>query len=450
MRAVFSPEQTLRHMLAFEAALALAEARTGVIPQAAAEVIARCCRVELLDSQRLTNDAVEAGNMAIPLVKQLTGNVREAATQAAGYLHWGATSQDAIDSGMALQLREALALMQRGVASLSAEVAALTEKHRSTLLAGRTLLQHAVPITFGLKAAGWLDALVRQQQRLRELKPRVLVLQFGGAAGTLASLGDRGLAVAAALAEELKLGLPAISFHTHRDRIVETAAWCGLLTGLLGKMACDLSLAMQTEVGEALEGAAEGRGGSSTMPHKRNPVAAAAVLAAAIRVPGLLSTLFAGMVQEHERGLGGWQAEWETVPEIFILTARALERMTALVAGLEVHPERMRANLDWTQGLVMAEAATMALGEKLGLGSAHRLVADASRRALAEHRSLQAVLAEDSEASKHLGPAELEALFDPLLHTGVAQQLIDRVLAEHRRVLAEYRCAAAEPAQEKT
>jgi 3-carboxy-cis,cis-muconate cycloisomerase len=440
MREVFSPRQTLRHMLAFEAALAMAEGRTGVIPQSAAETIARCCRAELLDFESLTADAVEAGNLAIPLVKQLTMKVREADAQAAGYVHWGATSQDAIDSGMALQLREALVLMNAGVASLSAEVAALTERHRYTLLPGRTLLQHAVPTTFGMKAAGWLDALLRQQQRLAQLKPRVLVLQFGGAAGTLASLGDRGLAVAAALAEELKLELPMISFHTHRDRTVETAAWCGMLTGLLGKMARDLSLLMQTEVGEALEGAAEGRGGSSTMPHKRNPVAAAAVLAAAIRVPGLISTLFAGMVQEHERGLGGWQAEWETVPEIFILTARALERMTALVAGLEVHPERMRANLDLTKGLVMAEAASMALAEKLGLGPAHQLVAEASRRAIAEHRSLRAVLAENPDVSKHLGPEELEALFDPLLHTGAAQQLIDRVLAEYWRT-------AAEPAQ---
>ena len=432
MGAVFTDRAHLQGMLDFEAALARAEAKTGVIPAAAVAPITAQCDAALYDLGAIAEGAARSGNTAIPLVKVLTAMVAAQDKAAAGYVHWGATSQDAMDTGLVLQLRSAIALIEANLKTLSEALAALAQKHRQTPMVGRTWLQHALPITFGLKAAGWLDAVERHRARIAELKPRLLVLQFGGAAGTLAALGDKGVAVAEALAAELKLDLPAMPWHGARDRVVELGAVLALLTGSLGKMARDIGLLMQTDVAEVFEPAGEGRGGSSTMPHKRNPVGAAAVLAAATRVPHLAGSLLSGMVQEHERGLGGWHAEWQALPELVQLSAGALANMVEVINGLEVQPERMRTNLDATHGLIMAEAVAMALGAKLGKQEAHHLVEAASKRAVAEKRHLRDVLAEDQAAMQHLKGEGLDQLFDPLGYTGVAITLIDRVLAARR------------------
>ena len=432
--ALFSRTARIQRMLDFEAALARAEARCGVIPARASEVISSCCKAELFDDEALEREAVGAGNLAIPLVRQLTRLVAESDREAAGYVHWGATSQDAIDTGTVLEMRDTLAAMEAGLRRLCDVLADLTNRHRATMMPGRTWLQHAVPVTFGLKTAGWLDACLRHRERLAQLKERVLALQFGGAAGTLASLGDRGDAVAAELAEELQLNLPLVSWHTHRDRIAEAGAWCGLVVGTLGKIARDLSLSMQTEVGELLEAAGEGRGGSSTMPQKRNPVAVAEVLAAATRMPGLVSTLFAAMVQEHERALGGWQAEWATLPEIFTLAANALARMTDALSGLEVHTDAMAANLEANGGMLLAEAASMALARSMGKAEAHRIIETASRRALADKKALRAVLEESPETAGAFSSELLDSIFDPSRYLGTTQAMIDRVLARAREM----------------
>lgn len=432
MGAVFTDRAHLQGMLDFEAALARAEAKTGVIPADVAGPIAAQCDAALYDLGAIADGATRGGNTAIPLVKALTAKVAAQDKVAAGFVHWGATSQDAMDTGLVLQLRAALALIEADLKKLSDALAALAQKHRQTPMVGRTWLQHALPITFGLKAAGWLDAVERHRARIAELKPRLLVLQFGGAAGTLAALGDKGIVVAEALAAELQLGLPATPWHGARDRVVEFGTALALLTGTLGKMARDIALLMQTDVAEVFEPAGEGRGGSSTMPHKRNPVAAAAVLAAATRVPHLAGSLLSGMVQEHERGLGGWHAEWQVLPELVQLGAGALAQMADVASGLDVQPARMRSNLDATHGLIMAEAVAMALGTKLGKQEAHHLVEAASKRAVAEKRHLRDVLADDKAVMQHLKRDELGRLFDPLGYTGVAAALVDRVLASRR------------------
>ena len=391
--AAFADEARLQGMLDFEAALAKAQARLGIIPAAVAPAIAAKARAELFDMAQLAEATAAAGNPAIPMVKRLTALVAGDDPEAARFVHWGATSQDAMDTGLVLQLRAFLGPFAADLARLAAALAQLAEAHRRTPMVGRTWMQHALPITFGLKAAGWLDMVQRHRQRLAELEPRLLVVQLGGAAGTLASLGDKGIEVMQALGEELGLAVPALPWHGARDRVAELAALLGLIAGTLGKMARDLSLMMQTDVAEAFEPAGEGRGGSSTMPHKRNPVAAAAVLSAAVRAPNLVATVLAGMVQEHERGLGGWHAEWETLPELAVLTAGGLRWMTETVEGLEVDAERMRANLDVTRGLIMAEAVQMALGAKIGRQAAHKLLEQVSRQALAEGRHLKVMLA---------------------------------------------------------
>lgn len=418
-------------MLDFEAALARAEARVGMIPASAAAPIGACCDIALIDLQQLASAAASAGNLAIPLVRQLTASVAQEDKEASKYVHWGATSQDAIDTGLMLQLRGALDLIEADLALLGDALAELAQRHRDTPVAGRTWMQHALPVTFGLKIAGWLDAMHRHQERIEGLRRRVLVLQFGGAAGTLSSLGESGMRVAQALAEELHLALPDTPWHTQRDRVAEVATVFGMLTGSLGKMARDISLHMQTDVAEASEPADEGRGGSSTMPHKRNPVACAAVLAAAVRVPPLVSTMLAGMVQEHERALGGWQAEWDTLPEIVQLTGGALQQMRQVAAGLTVDAQRMRSNLDTTRGQIMAEAVTLALGARMGRLAAHQLVETACHRASRSGQHLKDALALDSAISAELSAEQIDRLLDPSNYLGQASAFVDRVLNTH-------------------
>jgi 3-carboxy-cis,cis-muconate cycloisomerase len=433
MAAVFSDRARLQGMLDFEAALACAEASVALFPAAAAESVARACRADLFDIPALARDTAAAGNPAIPMVKQLTALVAKEDAAAARFVHWGATSQDAVDTGLVLQIRTGLATIEPDLQRLTATLATLAQTHAKTVMIGRTLLQQAVPVTFGLKTAGWLAAVERARGRLAAAGAAAQVLQFGGAAGTLAALGDRGLDVAAALAKELGLDLPDMPWHGHRDRLVDLAAALGLLVGTLGKMARDLSLLMQTEVAEAFEPGGQGRGGSSTMPHKRNPIACAVALAAATRVPPLVATLLAAMPQEQERGLGGWHAEWETLPEIFLLAAGALHHMTDAIAGLTLDTGRMRDNIEATHGLVMAEAVTMALAERIGKHAAHDLVESACRRALADGAHLRDMLARDPAVTAQLAPDALDRLFAPESYLGMAERFVQRALDARRR-----------------
>ncbi len=456
MHRICAPEAQIARMLGVEAAIARAEGRVGVIPADAAARIDRICRqdaagvIDMIDIAQLHQDAVAAGNLAIPFVKRLTAIVAEADPDAARFVHWGATSQDILDSALVLQLRAATTLLGSEAARLCDAIATLVERHSDTPMAGRTLLQQALPITFGLKAAGWLDALGRHRDRLASARDSISVLQFGGAAGTLASLYDKGGAVAEALAEELQLGLPAMPWHTHRDRVAEIATTCGLLVGTLGKMAHDIALAAQTEVGEVAEPAAPGKGGSSTLPHKRNPVACTYVVAAATRTPGLVATMLSAMLQEHERAVGTWQAEWQVLPELLQLTAAALAHLTDIATGLEVNVERMRSNLDITEGQVMAEAVTTALGARLGRMAAHQRVQAACQRASEARSPLRNQLAADDVIAGALPSAELDLLLAPVNYLGQSRAFAERVLAAHRRRATHHDSAPADPAQNQT
>ena len=433
MTAIFSAKDTVQCMLDVEAALARALAKEGVIPAQSVTAIANACRADQIDIQLLAHDARQSGNLAIPLIKQLTAKVAAVDAQAARHVHWGATSQDIIDTGLVLQLCQAIDLITSELAELADALAAHAHRHRATPMIGRTWMQHALPITFGLKAAGWLDAILRHQERLVIVRKNVSVVQFGGAAGSLASLGDKGLAVSQALAYELQLTLPAIPWHTHRDRIAEVGTMLGLLTGTLGKIARDISLHTQTEIAELSEPSSQGRGGSSTMPNKRNPVGCSATLTAAHRVPALVSTLLSCMVQEHERALGGWQAEWDTLPEIIQLTSGALHQLCDVVEGLTVHAEHMRSNIDMTQGLVMAESVSIALSNHLGRAAAHELVEAACAQAIATDKSLFDILQADTHLNSLISRDELQKLVDPVNYLGQAETFVDRVLTEHRQ-----------------
>jgi 3-carboxy-cis,cis-muconate cycloisomerase len=428
MSTVFSDASLLQHMLDFEAALARAEAHCGVIPAAAGQAISSKCKANLIDTGALAAATAASLNPAIPLVAQLTALVAKDDPEAAQFVHWGATSQDANDTGLVLQIRKALGLLDADLTVLCAGLAKLAQQYRSTPMAGRTLMQHALPTTFGVKVAGWLDGMNRHRERLAQARTRVLVLQFGGAVGTLAALHDKGLQVAEVLAGELQLGLPLIPWHTQRDRVAEVATTLGLCCGSFGKIARDISLHMQTEIEEVLEPAGEGRGGSSTMPHKRNPLSAAVVLSAATRVPGLVSTMLSAMVEEDERGLGDWHAEWETLPEIFRLTAGALHQMATIVPHLEVDTARMKRNLEATQGLIFSEGVAVAMASHIGKSSARKLVEAASLEARKSGKHLREVLAQHRTVTDHLAAAELDRLFEPENYLGIAEELVDRVI----------------------
>lgn len=430
MEAVWSDDATLAAMIAFEVALAAAEAEAGILPLSAAAAIAGADPAEL-DKGALAKAAGIAGNTAIPLVKVLTALVATADPDAAKWVHYGATSQDAMDTGLVLQLREAFKVIEADLVPAMAAAAALAKAHRDTPMAGRTWLQQALPITFGLKMAGTLDALMRHRDRLAEARPRILSLQFGGAAGTLASLGDKGPEVARLLAARLNVTLPATPWHGQRDRILEAASLMAGVVATSAKVARDVALMMQTEVGEVLEPAAPGRGGSSTMPHKRNPALSATILGAAGLAPQLLATIAAGGSGEHERFAGGWQSEWLALPELARLTGGVLSRLAELLAGLEVKPGRMAANLDATRGLLMAEAVQMALAPELGRLVAHDRIEAACRKAVAEGRDLAEVLGEDPEITRHADTARIAALLDPARYLGAAGTFVDQVLARY-------------------
>ena len=425
----FGGRAQLQAMLDVEAALAEAEAAAGVVPAVCVAPIRAAADADLYDRARIAEEAAGAGNAVIPVVRHLTARVAAADPDAARYVHWGATSQDILDTGLVLQLRATVPAIAGYLRRAEKAAAGLARRYADATMAGRTWLQQATPITFGLKAAGWTDALGRTRREVETALDRALVLQLGGAAGTLAALGARGLAVTDALAARLDLQPAATPWHAHRDRFVHLGCVLGVATGAAGKVARDVSLLAQTEIGEVAEGAPEGHGGSSTMPQKRNPVSASVALAAAGRTPGLVATLLGAMVQEHERGLGGWQVEWDALPELVLVAGGGIRATAEALETLTVDTDRMRANLDASGGGLLAEAVAMTLAESIGKHEAHACVGAACRRAAEEERPLVDLLAEDPTVSRHLDRARIEALLSPDNYLGVSQRFIERALA---------------------
>lgn len=433
MAAIFSPQEHVRSMLAFESALARAEARAGIIPQEAATAIAASCREGLFDITALYHEALLAGTPAIPLVRMLTAH---AGDEAGKFVHWGATSQDTIDTALMLQIRAGLDLLVDELLNVCAACGALAEQHRHTLMPGRTLLQQAVPITFGLKAARWLALVVRQVQVLRDHRERTLAVQLGGAVGTLASLGDHGLQVVELLAAELGLPAPDLPWHTERDRIAQVAAALGVVVGAMAKIAGDLILLAQTEVGEVSEGTAPGKGGSSAMPQKHNPVDATGAIAASRLAIGIVPVIVAAMAQEHERAAGGWQAEWVAIPDLFCYTAGAVERVQGAIADLQVDAARMKANLDLTGGLIMAESLTMALAPRIGRPEAQLIVKTICDDVVKTGRSLRQVAQAEEQVLALLSSQEIDQALDPGRYLGSTDIFIDRAISSYREVEA--------------
>jgi 3-carboxy-cis,cis-muconate cycloisomerase len=426
MRAVFSEQGLVQKMLEVEAALARVEARLGIIPPGAGHAIAAAARLERISLAEIGASTRSVGYPVVGLVKALG---RAAGGEAPRHVHWGATTQDIMDSALVLQMRDGLALVEARLAGIIAALAELARRHRRTVMAGRTHLQHALPITFGYKCAVWLAPLIDHRTRLAKVRRRALAVQFGGAVGTLASLGGKGRAVTEGLAAELGLAAPDAPWHVNRERVVEVASLLGMLCGNLAKIATDVMLLMQSEVGEAFEPHQPGRGGSSTMPQKRNPIASEYILAAARGVHALVPMMFSAMAQDHERATGPWQSEWLAMPQIFVLSAGALEHALALASGLTVDAARMRRGLELQGGLIMAEAVMMALAEKIGRDAAHHAVQRACDRAIELQRKLVDVLAEDGAVAPHLDRAALEPLMDPASYLGESDGVIDRVLA---------------------
>jgi 3-carboxy-cis,cis-muconate cycloisomerase len=430
MRNVFSDENRVQKYLDFEAALARAQSRLGIIPKEAAEEICRHCRASEIDFTKLKEQTERIGYPVLPVVQQLVGLCHEGLGE---WCHWGATTQDITDTATVMQIREALTLIERHLDAIIGALAALARKYRDTPMAGRSNLQQAVPITFGYKMATLLAAFARHRERLNELRARVLVGEFGGAAGTLSSLGGRGLATQAELMKELKLGVPSIAWHTVRDCIAEVGCFLGLLTGTCGKIALDVKLLMQTEVEEVYEPFHEGRGSSSTMPQKRNPISSVYITALVSVVRQQVAALLDAMVEDHERATGPWEIEWIVLPEIFCLTAGALAQTEFVLGGLQVDEKKMRANLDLTKGLIVSEAVMMGLGPYLGRQYAHDLVYDVCRKVVATGRPLIDLLAENAEITKHLDRPALEKLCDPANYLGEAAAMVDRVLTMTQR-----------------
>jgi 3-carboxy-cis,cis-muconate cycloisomerase len=431
----------LSAIVAFERALAAAESAAGILDPADADIIRTALANYVLprgeDRQRLFSDARKAGTIVVPFAKRLTAAVQAVSPEAAGYVHFGATSQDAIDTAHVLQTRTALAAIRRDARGLCAAATSLSERHRNTLMLGRTLLQPATPISFGLKAAQWLTGIAQSIERIDRAAASALVLQFGGAAGTLGSLRDKGSAVATALARELGLPLPvpALPWHARRGALTALGAELGILCGMAGKIARDLSLMMQFELAEAFEAAGEGRGGSSAMPHKRNPVHAMVALANATRAPGLVASLLSGLVEEHERALGPWQAEWALWPDLLRCTSGGVAAMEEALGGLDVDADRMARNLAALRGLPLTEAVSLALAPKLGRQTAHAIVEAAARSVATSGGTLADHLAADPRLGGVIDHEEMNALLNPASALGSSGEFIDRALAYAKKVL---------------
>ncbi|MGL4325785.1 MAG: 3-carboxy-cis,cis-muconate cycloisomerase [Beijerinckiaceae bacterium] len=434
MAALFSDRATVQAMLDFESALARAQAECGAIPGAAVAAIIKACDAALYDCGEIGQQATLAGNPAIPLVKMLTAEVAKIDRDAARYVHFGATSQDVIDSGRAFQWRKAINLFDTRIEDLSHALARLVKAHRNTPMMGRTFLQQAVPISFAHKAALWLDPVQRQFKSGRQPD-----CSLAGAAGTLAALGGKAAEVASAFrAITGTSAASAIPSHTSRSHVAHIACDWAVFAGHLGKIARDISLMAQTEMGEVAEPDAPGKGGSSTMPHKRNPVLCTMILANVQRTPGLAATMLAAMPQEHERAVGGWHAEWRTLVELLAAVGTALLHTVTLIEGLQVFPEKMRANIGITNGLVMAERVAMALAGKIGRAEAHHLIEAASRQTADSGTHLRECLAADAIVQKHLTASELHDLFDPVTYRGATDHTIDLILEDYRQNFEEF------------
>jgi 3-carboxy-cis,cis-muconate cycloisomerase len=431
-REAVSGRSWLRAMLEAEAALAAAEARAGLIPHEAAAAIASCCHATRFDPEELGREGRAAGNPVPPLVKALTGAVCDVSEEAARHVHKGATSQDILDTAAMLIARGALDLILAELEDISRACAHLAEEHLETIMAGRTLLQQALPTAFGLKASGWLVSVLEGRRRLLAVRDRGLAAQLGGAAGTLASLGECGVSVLGEFARELELAEPTVPWHTDRTRIAEIGGALSLVAGVLAKIALDVILMAQTEVGEVAEPAGEGRGGSSTLPHKRNPILSVTAAANVRRVQTLVHTLYGTMVGEHERAAGAWHAEWETLADALALTGGAAAAVREVTEGLEVYPERMRQNLDETGGLLMAENVTTVVADRLGRMEAHEVVGAAARRAADGGKPFREELLAEQALRGRLSAGEIDAALDPSGYLGSAATFIDRALALYR------------------
>ena len=426
MRRVWSDEFRTQKYLDWEAALARAEAAVGIIPREAADEITRVCHVENIDFERYARDTFNIGYPVLGLVHQIAGLCRG---DAGNWCHWGATTQDITDSATILQIKASFDLVEKDLDRAIAATAKLARDHRSTPMAGRSNLQQAVPITFGFKMARLLATLQRHRARLAEIRPRIEVFEFGGAAGTLATLGDKGLAVQEALAGELGLAQPEIAWHTERDRIAEAGCFLGLLTGTLAKFATDLKLMMQTEVGEASEPYVANRGSSSTMPQKRNPISCCYIHACAASVRQGVAALLDAMVEDHERATGPWEIEWIMLPAVFTMAGGALAQACFVLEGLEVHADRMRTNLDATHGLIVSEAIMMGLAPKLGRDRAHDVLYAICHDPSIGDSSLCDLLLAHPDVSANLGEEEIRKLTDPERYLGLSETMVDRILA---------------------
>jgi 3-carboxy-cis,cis-muconate cycloisomerase len=428
---LFTDEAYIRALVEVEAALARAQARVGIIPAAAAEQISKVKAAEI-DITALTKGTIRSGFPIIALVQQLRTH---AGADAAPYVHWGATTQDIMDTASVLQIRAAIELSKRAMREIMRHLSELAQRHRRTVMAGRTHGQQALPITFGLKVAGWIAPIMRHAERLDEILPRLLVVQFGGAAGTLAALGDKGLAVAQGLADELNLLMPVMSWHAQRDSLVEFAGWLGLVTGSLGKMAQDVILLAQTEVGEVAESGEQGRGGSSTMPQKSNPITSELMLAAARTNASLLSALHQAQIQEHERATHGWQVEWLTLPQMMMLTGGALKHALDLSQNLQVDEAAMRANMARGKDVVLAEATVFALAKAMPRAKAEELVANACGIAISEARPLIDVVRQTVAVPD--GTVDWQALSEPANYLGETDKIINSLLDRANEVLSK-------------
>lgn len=425
MREIFADRSLIARYIEVEVALARAEARCGVIPAAAAETIGREARLDRIDFDHMRHETDIVGYPILPLVHQLVAMCGDAGR----YLHWGATTQDVMDTANVLQVRAALDLVEADIRTLRGILAELARKHRDTPMAGRTHLQQALPVTFGYKAAIWLNMFDRHQERLVELRKRVLFVEFAGAAGTLASLGDKGLAVQQALAEELGLAVPPSTWHVARDGFAEAVNLLALVTGSLGKIALDIMIMASTEFAEVYEPFVKGRGASSTMPQKRNPISSELMLAAAKAVRQHAGLMVDAMVQDFERATGPWHAEWVALPESFILTAGALHQAKFALSGLIVDTRQMRRNLGISRGLIVAEAVMMGLAPAIGRQQAHDVVYDACRHANESGCTLADALSALPAVTAHFDRAAIERLTDPANYLGLAPAMVDRALA---------------------
>jgi 3-carboxy-cis,cis-muconate cycloisomerase len=426
MRDVWSDENRTAKYIDVERSLARVQGRLGIIPQEAADEIIKHCDIANIDMEKLRQQTERIGYPILGVVSQLNALCRDKLGE---YCHWGATTQDITDTATVLQIREGLDLVDADLRGIEVALVTLARKYRDTPVVGRSNLQQAIPVTFGYKMATILAAVQRHRQRLEQLRPRVLVGEFGGACGTLASIEKGAMETQAGLMADLKLGQPDIAWHTVRDNIAEVGAFLGIVGGTLGKVAMDVKLMMQTEVAEAFEPFAHGRGSSSTMPQKRNPISSCYIHAAVSMVRQHSAALMDAMIADHERSTGPWEIEWIALPEAFCLMAGALKQTRAVLEGLEVDPARMRANIDITNGLVMSEAVMMGLGRHIGREYAHDLVYDICRQALRDDKPLLDLLAAHPEISRHLDRAALAALCDPANYLGQAGVMVDRVLA---------------------